>query len=99
MLYFMENCVNTIRTLPALQIDETYPEDVRHCKYDHLGDALRYLVTCRPYIPSTYVPLTTNEFATESKGSSVRIDPPAEGWLSELDRPAKRISLTGRRIA
>jgi hypothetical protein len=41
-----ENCVNTIRSLPELMHDETYPEDVddQPGVDDHCGDTLRYIV-------------------------------------------------------
>jgi hypothetical protein len=48
LLYFMENCVHVIRTLPALQHDSLRPEDVDTTGEDHAGDAVRYLCLSRP---------------------------------------------------
>ncbi len=97
MIYFMENCTNTIRTLPALQIDETRPEDVRNCDYDHLGDAVRYLVTSRPYIPSTSQPLAATWDTESGRSNTILVKPPEEGWLADLEKEP-RLSLVRRRI-
>jgi hypothetical protein len=48
LLYFMDNCVHVIRTLPALQHDTLRPEDVDTTGEDHAGDATRYLCLSRP---------------------------------------------------
>jgi hypothetical protein len=53
MLYFFSNCVNVIRTLPALQHDENRPEDVDTDGEDHIADALRYACMARPYLRTT----------------------------------------------
>jgi hypothetical protein len=42
MLVIFSTCVDTIRTIPALQHDTHNPEDVDSSGDDHLGDALRY---------------------------------------------------------
>jgi hypothetical protein len=99
MIYFMESCANCIRTIPALQIDEASPEDVKQCAFDHCGDGVRYLVSCRPYIPSTYNPPDRPaEMATVN--SNVLVSPPTGGWLEDLENPAPRksLSLVGKRI-
>lgn len=49
MIYFFSNCADTIRTLPALQHDETNPEDVDTDGEDHAGDDVRYACMSRPY--------------------------------------------------
>ncbi len=41
-LMIFENCVNLIRTLPALPLDEVYVEDVDTDAEDHAYDTLRY---------------------------------------------------------
>jgi len=51
MIYFMENCVHAIRTLPALQHDELKPEDVDTEAEDHAPDEIRYACMSRPYLP------------------------------------------------
>ena len=48
MLYFFENCRNTIRTLPQLVYDSTNPEDVDTKGEDHLYDALKYFLMANP---------------------------------------------------
>ena len=48
LLYFMDNCVHTIRTLPALQHDMHRPEDVDTTGEDHCGDLVRYAMLSRP---------------------------------------------------
>lgn len=51
MLYFLESCVDAIRTLPVLQHDETNPEDVDTEGEDHAGDDIRYACMSRPWQP------------------------------------------------
>ena len=43
-LYIQENCTNLIRTLPALPVSQSDPEDVDTGAEDHAYDALRYLL-------------------------------------------------------
>ena len=43
-IIFMDNCPNTIRTLPVLQRDKGHPEDVDTHGEDHAADALRYFL-------------------------------------------------------
>jgi len=50
MIYFFATCIDTIRTLPALQHDETRPEDVDTEGEDHAGDETRYACMSRPYV-------------------------------------------------
>lgn len=49
MLYFLDTCADTIRTLPALQHDETNAEDVDSDMEDHAGDETRYACMSRPW--------------------------------------------------
>ena len=49
MMYFMDNCVEAIRTLPALQHDEDNREDVDSDGEDHAPDEIRYACMSRPY--------------------------------------------------
>ncbi len=51
MLYFLECCVDSIRTIPLLQHDETHAEDVDTDGEDHAGDETRYAVMSRPWVP------------------------------------------------
>ena len=50
MIYFTSNCVDSIRTLPALQHDTNRPEDVDSEGEDHAPDEIRYACMSRPYI-------------------------------------------------
>jgi hypothetical protein len=49
MIYFMDNCPEAIRTLPALQHDEDNKEDVDTNGEDHAPDEIRYACMSRPY--------------------------------------------------
>lgn len=50
MIYFFATCLDTIRTLPALQHDEMRPEDVDTDGEDHAGDETRYACAARPWV-------------------------------------------------
>ena len=49
MIYFMDCCTETIRTLPAQQRDEDNPEDIDTEGEDHAADETRYACMSRPY--------------------------------------------------
>jgi len=51
MLYFLDCCEDSIRTIPLLQHDETNSEDVDTEGEDHPGDETRYACMSRPWIP------------------------------------------------
>lgn len=51
MIYFFSTCVDSIRTLPALQHDPDKPEDVDTESEDHAPDEIRYAAMARPWIP------------------------------------------------
>lgn len=48
-IYFFPNCVDSIRTLPALQHDKDNMEDVDSDGEDHAPDEIRYACMSRPY--------------------------------------------------
>lgn len=50
MIYFLDNCSDTIRTLPSLQHDDNNMEDVDTDGEDHAGDETRYAVMARPWV-------------------------------------------------
>lgn len=52
-MFFFENCINLIRTLPMLPVDKNNPEDVNTHAEDHAYDALRYGCMSRPMHPAT----------------------------------------------
>lgn len=58
MLYFLDCCEDSIRTIPLLQHDEIDAEDVDTEGEDHAGDETRYAVMSRPWIPGQGVDLT-----------------------------------------
>jgi hypothetical protein len=60
MLYFLECCDDTIRTLPSLQHDEKDPEDLDTEAEDHAADETRYAVMSRPWQPRQGVPAGSN---------------------------------------
>ena len=53
MLYFTDDCEDTIRTLPTLQHDESDAEDLDTEAEDHAADETRYAVMSRPWLPKT----------------------------------------------
>lgn len=52
-LQVTENCPYLIRTMPALIMDDKFPEDIADGLEDHAADALRYYVQGRP-APESY---------------------------------------------
>lgn len=51
MLYFLDICPDSIRTIPALPHDENNAEDVDTDAEDHAGDETRYACMSRPWLP------------------------------------------------
>ena len=51
MLYFLDDCEDSIRTIPLLQHDEVDMEDVDTEGEDHAGDETRYACMARPWVP------------------------------------------------
>lgn len=64
LLYFMDNCVHSIRTLPALQHDPLRPEDVDTTGEDHPPDTVRYICMSRPLTRKKVQP-ESRRWATE----------------------------------
>lgn len=56
LLYFLDNCDDSIRTIPTLQHDETDPEDVDTDAEDHAYDETRYACMSRPWLPRPVLP-------------------------------------------
>lgn len=52
MIYFGDDCEDTIRTLPVLQHDDTDTEDLDTDGEDHAADETRYAVMSRPWNPA-----------------------------------------------
>ena len=57
MIYFFSTCVDSIRTIPALQHDPDRPEDVDTDGEDHAPDETRYACMSRPYVLKPAEPL------------------------------------------
>lgn len=55
MMYFLESCEATIRTLPVVQHDEHDAEDVDTDSEDHAPDETRYAVMSRPWEPKSAI--------------------------------------------
>lgn len=51
MLYFLDCCEDSIRTIPLLQHDDKNAEDVDTEMEDHAYDETRYAIMSRPWIP------------------------------------------------
>lgn len=51
MIYTFSTCIDSIRTIPALQHDKDRPEDVDTEGEDHAGDEWRYACMSRPWVP------------------------------------------------
>ncbi len=49
MLYFFHTCLDSLRTIPALQHDEKDQEDLNDDGEDHAADETRYACMSRPY--------------------------------------------------
>lgn len=60
MIYCFDTCVDSIRTIPALQHDESRPEDVDTDMEDHAADEWRYACMSRPYVKEA--PKDDNKF-------------------------------------
>ena len=60
MLYVLDRCADTIRTLPTLQHDETDTEDIDTEGEDHAYDEIRYACMSRPWIPGTPAAAASN---------------------------------------
>lgn len=51
MIYTFSTCIDSIRTIPALQHDPDKPEDLDTDGEDHAGDEWRYACMSRPWVP------------------------------------------------
>lgn len=51
MMYFFNNCVNSIRTIPLMMFDEHKVEDLDTDLEDHIVDSIRYFCMMRPIAP------------------------------------------------
>jgi hypothetical protein len=56
MMYFADNCEDTLRTLPTLQHDDDDVEDLDTDGEDHAADEIRYACMSRPWKAKLIVP-------------------------------------------
>lgn len=66
LLYFLDICEDSIRTIPTLQHDEVRVEDLDTEGEDHAADETRYAVMSRPWVPrvspAQHLPRDVTEF-------------------------------------
>lgn len=82
MVFCFDTCVDSIRTIPVLQHDETRPEDLDTDGEDHAADEWRYACMSRPWIsqspqdrpkPKFREPTLDELFAMQKPGEISRI--------------------------
>lgn len=73
MLYFFSTCVDSIRTIPALQHDKNNAEDVDSEAEDHAGDETRYACMSRPWIRTVHPAIEPAMSEADDRGN-VKID-------------------------
>jgi hypothetical protein len=97
MIYFFENCVDIIRTLPALQHDAINIEDCDSDGEDHAPDSVRYFCLSRPWARpiSEAGPPRAMVVGRENE---LRIDDVMDHLLDDDDRRNERRAETFRRI-
>ena len=69
MIYFLEDCIDTIRTLPILQHDKSNAEDLDTHQEDHAADDVRYACMSRPYYIGGDPALYKNPNSTDILGT------------------------------
>lgn len=76
MLVTFSNCVDFIRTVPALQHDQSRPEDIDTDGEDHAGDEGRYACMSRPWVKKQPTP----SMAKDKSYRSLADNEDAGGW-------------------
>lgn len=82
MLYLFSTCVDSIRTLPALQHDPDRPEDVDTDGEDHAPDEIRYACMSRPFMREAPKPAPS-----ELPPGTIRLS----DWHPVIERGAGRV--------
>jgi hypothetical protein len=80
MIVTFSTCVDSIRTIPALQHDPLKPEDLDSDMEDHAGDEWRYACMSRPWIrkpADNDKPKNVTGYKTASGGST------SDDWKSD----------------
>jgi hypothetical protein len=72
MIYFFSTCLDSIRTIPALQHDPDRPEDLDTDGEDHAGDEVRYACMSRPWVPKPQVQKPPQHMYVAQPDGSVR---------------------------
>jgi hypothetical protein len=85
LLYFLDCCDDSIRTIPTLQIDQTDPEDLDTESEDHAADECRYACMARPLVVN----------APEAENALVFPKLPSQLTINELieNRRQQRLAL------
>jgi Terminase large subunit, T4likevirus-type, N-terminal len=76
-IYCFSNCLDSIRTIPALQHDMRHPEDLDSDMEDHAADDWRYACNSRPYVPpsaNTAKPVYIEELSIDAAWEYSRRD-------------------------
>lgn len=71
MIFFMENCVDAIRTLPLMEHHKLNLEDVNTDSEDHAPDEIRYACMSRPY--SNPAPMDTIRRILKSRDNTIAL--------------------------
>lgn len=79
MLFFFENCIHSVRTIPALQHDEDKPEDLDTTAEDHAADETRYACMSRPWVRKDRSTQKIPAFGISS-----------DGWATAAPLPGQR---------
>jgi hypothetical protein len=87
MIYFFSTCRDTIRTLPALQHDQTKAEDVDTESEDHAPDEIRYACMSRPYVKDASKP-KPGKLLMVGPGNQVSLD---DLWEQSGPRKSERV--------
>ena len=66
-LYFFENCVHAIRTIPMLGFDKYNPETYDTQGEDHITDAVAYGLMSRPFAPMRLKTVVRDRYTSEEK--------------------------------
>lgn len=83
-ILFFSTCIDTIRTLPALQHDQKRPEDLDSDAEDHAADETRYACMSRPYV--------RDDIARKPTAIDIRFPTMDELWAEQAKhRPLERI--------
>ena len=78
MIACFNTCVDSIRTIPALQHDKNHPEDIDSDMEDHAGDDWRYECNSRPWLR----PRRTDDSEKSKPSDYGRNRAPSNDWMT-----------------